>query len=209
MENNLSIALGSSGVSLYELVSAYSPFANYGKRIEPIGIRSIFNRSGETLYTENRKESQPISSGTANIITSLLQSVVKEGTAKKVRALGRPTAGKTGTTNNYVDAWFLGFTPKLLTGVWVGKDNDEPLGINETGSRAALPIWLEYMKNALANEPIFNFPVSPETVFTKVNKESGNLTNSDDPEGHFEIFLKDQLPGRHTGSMKIRAGNTF
>lgn len=209
MENNLSIALGSSGVSLYELVSAYSPFANHGKRIEPQGIRYIVNRNGKTLFTESRKESQPISSGMANIITSLLRSVVEEGTAKKVRSLGRPTAGKTGTTNNYVDAWFLGYTPKLLTGVWVGKDNDEPLGVNETGSRTAIPIWLEYMKGALANTPAYNFPVSPEAVFLKVNPKSGNLTNSNDPEGHFEIFLKDYLPDRHTESAEIITDNTF
>ena len=126
-----------------------------------------------------------------------------------MRPLGRPTAGKTGTTNNYVDAWFLGYTPKLLTGVWVGKDNDEPLGANETGSRTAIPIWLEYTKAALANTPIYNFPVSPETVFVKVNPESGNLANSGDPEGHFEIFLKDRLPNRHTDSAETTVENTF
>jgi penicillin-binding protein 1A len=209
MENNLSIALGSSGVSLYELVSAYSSFANHGKRMEPQGIRYIVNRNGKTLFTESRKESQPISSGMANIITSLLQSVVEEGTAKKVRPLGRPTAGKTGTTNNYVDAWFLGYTPKLLTGVWVGKDNDESLGVNETGSRTAIPIWLEYTKAALANTPIYNFSASPETIFVKVNPETGNLTNSGDPEGHFEIFLKDRLPNRHTAPAETTVENTF
>ncbi|MDP7058409.1 MAG: hypothetical protein QF434_08515, partial [Nitrospinaceae bacterium] len=126
-----------------------------------------------------------------------------------VRSLGRPTAGKTGTTNNYVDAWFLGYTPKLLTGVWVGNDKDEPLGRNETGSRAAIPIWLEYMRGALANTPVYNFPVSNETVFTKVNPESGKLTSSEDPEGHFELFLKDQLPDKHTTSSEIKAENTF
>ncbi len=209
LESNLSIALGSSGVTLYELVSAYSSFANQGTRIEPQGIRYIMNRKGETLFTANRKETQPISSGVAQIITSLLQSVVQEGTAKKVRSLGRPTAGKTGTTNNYVDAWFLGYTPKLLTGVWVGNDKSEPLGRNETGSRAAIPIWLEYMKGALANTPVVNFPVSDETVFTKVNPKSGKLTSSEDPEGHFELFMKDRLPDKHTESPEIRTENTF
>ena len=209
LESNLSIALGSSGVTLFELVSAYSTFANQGTRVEPQGIRYIMNRNGEILFTAKRKETQPISSGVAQIITSLLQSVVQEGTAKKVRSLGRPTAGKTGTTNNYVDAWFLGYTPKLLTGVWVGNDKDEPLGRNETGSRAAIPIWLEYMMGALANTPVYNFPVSNETVFTKVNPESGKLTSSEDPEGHFELFLKHQLPDKHTISSEIKAENTF
>ena len=126
LENNLSIGLGSSGVTLHELVSAYSAFANHGTRVESQGIRYIENRNGETLFRENQNKTQPITSGIAHIITSLLQSVVEEGTAKKVRSLGRPTAGKTGTTNNYIDAWFLGYTPKLLTGVWVGKDDVEP-----------------------------------------------------------------------------------
>ncbi|MBT5259189.1 MAG: PBP1A family penicillin-binding protein, partial [Nitrospina sp.] len=159
LENNLSIGLGSSGVTLKELVSAYSAFANRGIRVEPQGIRYVENRNGKILYKNSQKITQPITSGTAQIITSLLQSVVQEGTAKKVRSLNRPTAGKTGTTNNYIDAWFMGFTPKLITGVWVGKDNVEPLGRNETGSRTAIPIWLDYMKGALINTPIQNFPV--------------------------------------------------
>ena len=209
MENNLSIGLGSSGVTLHELVSAYSSFANDGIRVESQGIRYIESRNGETLFTESQKKTRPITSGIAHIVTSLLQSVVQEGTAKKVRSLGRPTAGKTGTTNNYVDAWFLGYTPKLLTGVWVGKDNDEPLGKNETGSRTALPIWLEYMKSVLANTPVHNFSVSPETVFIKVNPETGNLTDSEDSEGHFEIFLQDNLPDKQSTSLKVITDNTF
>ncbi|KMP11339.1 hypothetical protein UR09_03550, partial [Candidatus Nitromaritima sp. SCGC AAA799-A02] len=189
LEGNLSIALGSSGVTLYELISAYSTFANQG-----IG---------------NRAESQPISSGIAYTITSLLQSVVEEGTARKIRALKRPVAGKTGTTNNYVDAWFIGYTPELLTGVWVGNDKDESLGVNETGSRAAIPIWLDYMKKALAGTPVSNFPVSDEIVFAKINSESGKLTDSDDAESRFEIFLKDRLPEKHSVSPEIKTENTF
>ncbi len=172
LENNLSIGLGSSGITLQELVSAYSSFANSGIRVEPQSIRYVENRNGKILYKNNQKQTQPITSGVAQMITSLLQSVVQEGTAKKVRSLNRPTAGKTGTTNNYIDAWFLGFTPKLITGVWVGKDNVEPLGRNETGSRTAIPIWLDYMKGALLNEPIHNFPVSPETIYAKINPQT-------------------------------------
>ncbi|KMP10337.1 hypothetical protein UZ36_07945 [Candidatus Nitromaritima sp. SCGC AAA799-C22] len=209
LEGNLSIALGSSGVTLYELISAYSTFANQGIRIEPQGIRYIVNRNGETVFTGNRAESQPISSGIAYTITSLLQSVVEEGTARKIRALKRPVAGKTGTTNNYVDAWFIGYTPELLTGVWVGNDKDESLGVNETGSRAAIPIWLDYMKKALAGTPVSNFPVSDEIVFAKINSESGKLTDSDDAESRFEIFLKDRLPEKHSVSPEIKTENTF
>jgi penicillin-binding protein 1A len=209
LEKNLSIALGSSGVTLYELASVYSTFANQGVRVEPQGIRHIINRNGETLLTERRVESQPLSSGVAYVITSLLQSVVEEGTAKKIQALKRPAAGKTGTTNNYKDAWFMGYTPELLTGVWVGKDKDEPLGVNETGSRTAIPIWLQYMKKVLAGTPIQNFPVSEEIVFSKINSKSGKLTNSDDPDGRFEVFLTSQLPEEHLDSEEIKVKDTF
>ena len=209
LENNLSIGLGSSGVTLYELVSAYSAFANNGLRVEPQGIRRVENRKGEILFIEKNNKTEAITSGLANIVTSLLQSVVQEGTAKKVRALGRPIAGKTGTTNNYIDAWFIGFTPKLLTGVWVGKDNVEPLGKNETGSRTAIPIWLDYMKRALDNTPTYNFSISPETVLAKINPESGNLTDSEDPKAFFEIFLKNNIPNKQNDQLEVIADTTF
>jgi penicillin-binding protein 1A len=209
LENNLSIGLGSSGVTLKELVSAYSAFANRGIRVEPQGIRYVENRNGKILYKNNQKITQPITSGTAQIITSLLQSVVQEGTAKKVRSLNRPTAGKTGTTNNYIDAWFMGFTPKLITGVWVGKDNVEPLGRNETGSRTAIPIWLDYMKGALINTPIQNFPVSPETVYAKINPQTGSLAKHDDSKGFFELFLKDKIPNSQDHHKEVITDNTF
>lgn len=209
LENNLSIGLGSSGVTLKELVSAYSAFANRGIRVEPQGIRYVENRNGKILYKNSQKITQPITSGTAQIITSLLQSVVQEGTAKKVRSLNRPAAGKTGTTNNYIDAWFMGFTPKLITGVWVGKDNVEPLGRNETGSRTAIPIWLDYMKGALINTPIQNFPVSPETVYAKINPQTGSLAKHDDSKGFFELFLKDKIPNSQDHHKEVITDNTF
>ena len=194
LEENLSIALGSSGTTLYELTSAYSAFANLGNLIKPTAIRNIKNRSGEVLFTAVPEITKPLSPGTAHIITSLMQSVVKNGTATKVRALKRPVAGKTGTTNNYVDAWFMGYTPELVTGVWVGKDKDEPLGRNETGSRAAIPIWLNFMQEALANEPVTNFPVPDDIQFLKVQTESGEPAKFNDTDSNFEIFLQDFLP---------------
>ncbi|HIF03247.1 MAG TPA: PBP1A family penicillin-binding protein [Nitrospinaceae bacterium] len=209
LENNLSIGLGSSGITLQELVSAYSSFANSGIRVEPQSIRYVENRNGKILYKNNQKQTQPITSGVAQMITSLLQSVVQEGTAKKVRSLNRPTAGKTGTTNNYIDAWFMGFTPKLITGVWVGKDNVEPLGRNETGSRTAIPIWLDYMKGALLNEPIHNFPVSPETIYAKINPQTRSIAKHADSKGFFEIFLKDKLPNSQDHLKEVMTDTTF
>jgi penicillin-binding protein 1A len=194
LEENLSISLGSSGMTLYELTSAYSAFANMGTLIKPAVIRNIKSRSGEVLFTAVPESTQPITPGTAHIITSLMQSVIQNGTATKVRALKRPVAGKTGTTNNYVDAWFMGYTPELVTGVWVGKDKDEPLGRNETGSRAAIPIWLQFMQEALANQPKINFPVPNDIQFIKVKSESGEPAKFGDTDSKFELFSQDYLP---------------
>ena len=194
LEENLSIALGSSGMTLYELTSAYSAFANMGTLIKPAAIRSIESRSGEVLFTAVPETTQPITPGTAHIITSLMKSVIQNGTATKVRALKRPVAGKTGTTNNYVDAWFMGYTPELVTGVWVGKDKDEPLGRNETGSRVAIPIWLQFMQEALANQPKINFSVPKDIQFLKVQSESGEPAKFGDTDSKFELFSQDFLP---------------
>jgi len=194
LEENLSISLGSSGMTLYELVSAYSAFANMGKQIKPTAIRNIKSRDGEVLFTSIPETTQPITPGTAHIITSLLESVVQNGTAKKVKALKRPVAGKTGTTNNYVDAWFMGYTPQLVTGVWVGKDKDESLGRNETGSRAAIPIWLQFMTKALANKPIINFSVPSDIQFLKIQSKSGEPAKYSDTDSNFELFLQEFLP---------------
>ena len=194
MEQNLSISLGSSGLTLYELTSAYSAFANNGTLIKPSAIRNIQNRKGEVLYTSSPEVTQPITSGTAYTITSLLQSVVEHGTGKKVKELKRPVAGKTGTTNNYVDAWFMGYTPELVTGVWVGKDKDESLGRNETGSRAAIPIWLQFMQDALVNKPVTNFQAPRDIQYLRVQPETGEPALFNDPDSKFEVFLQDHLP---------------
>jgi len=194
MANNLSIALGSSGVTLYDLVKAYSVFANQGKLIEPVPIRMILNRDNDMIYTPQIESKQVISPGLATIVTDLMQSVVEHGTGRKVRVLNRPLAAKTGTTNNYIDAWFMGFSPEPVTGVWVGKDRDEPMGVNETGTRTAVPIWLRYMEEALKGRPIKNFPVSKEVVYMKVDPETGHAASFDDPNARLEMFLRDNLP---------------
>ena len=209
MEQNLSISLGSSGLTLFELTSAYSAFANNGELVKPSAIRNIQNRKGEILYTPTLEISQPISPGVAYTITSLLQSVVKHGTGKKVRSLNRPVAGKTGTTNNYVDAWFMGYTPELVTGVWVGKDKDEPLGKNETGSRAAIPIWLQYMQKALANKPITNFQTPTDIQYLRIQPETGKPASFQEPGSKFEIFSQDHLPENEKPFPKNIPEDTF
>ena len=189
LSENLSMALGSSGVSLLEITGVYSVFAKGGERIPPTAIRAIENRHGETLFTHEPQVSRPISSGIASTITSLLESVVQEGTGEPVKVLGRPVAGKTGTTNDQADAWFMGYSPDIVTGVWVGRDDHAPLGINETGSRAAIPIWLQYMQEAMEGQPILNFPASNEVVYLKVSPETGEPAGFLDPESQFEITL--------------------
>ncbi len=125
-----------------------------------------------------------------------MQSVIEEGTGKRVRALGRPAAGKTGTTNDYRDAWFLGFTPTLVTGVWVGFDDSTALGRHESGGRVASPIWLEFMQNALKGKPVADFPIPPGVRFYRVNAESGREVRGADEAGktRFEVFIKGTKP---------------
>ena len=194
LEENLSLALGSSGTTLYDLTSAYSAFANLGNMTKPTVIRNIKSRQGKLLFTAEPEMPQPISSETAHIMTSLMQSVIQNGTATKIKSLKRPVAGKTGTTNNFVDAWFIGYTPELVTGVWVGNDKDKPLGRNETGSRAAIPIWLQFMQKVLANKPKINFPVSSNIQYIKVQSKSGKPAKYRDTSSSFELFSQDFLP---------------
>jgi penicillin-binding protein 1A len=210
LSNNLSIALGSSGVTLYELVSAYSIFANQGVRLPPVPIRYIKDRNDEILYTYEPVGEPILSSGMAYIVTNLMESVVQHGTAHVIReSLNRPIAGKTGTTNDYNDAWFIGFSPELVTGVWVGKDQDESLGVNETGTRTAIPIWLMYMREALKDVPVKSFPIPNDVTYIKINQETGQETTFDDPDGRFEVFLNDNLPDKNISGINPLEDNTF
>ncbi len=139
---NLSLALGSSGVSLKEITTAYSVFVNRGLLVEPFFIERIEDRSGLILEEDQSSFREAISEDTAYVMTDLLKGVISEGTGRRIKALNRPAAGKTGTTNDLKDAWFIGFTPSLVTGVWVGYDDQKSMSKGETGARAASPIWL-------------------------------------------------------------------
>jgi penicillin-binding protein 1A len=127
-------------------------------------------------------------------MTHLLQGVVQHGTGQRAKVLGRPVAGKTGTSSDYSDAWFVGYTPSLLAGVWVGFDDKTSLGKKETGARAALPIWISFMDQALRNTPI-EPPKPPQGItFIKVNIETGLPTNTDSPETITEVFIDGSTP---------------
>jgi penicillin-binding protein 1A len=191
---NLSLALGSSGVSLLELVQAYSVFANRGERVAPIFVTRIVDRDGRVLEEAEDRREPVISPATAYIVTSLLESVVQEGTGQHVKALGRPVAGKTGTTDDLHDAWFMGYTPGFTTGVWVGFDDDTPLGDGETGARAASPIWLGFMQTLLQDRPVEVFTVPEGVVFAKIDAETGLLAIAESRETRFECFKEGTEP---------------
>jgi penicillin-binding protein 1A len=128
-------------------------------------------------------------------VTSLLKSVVTEGTGKGALGLGKPLAGKTGTTNNYVDAWFIGYAPSIVTGVWVGYDNPKAsLGDKETGARAALPIWISVMARALADKPAEDFAATDDVVFVKIDPESGLLARPEATDAYLDVFRRGTEP---------------
>jgi len=163
--NGLSLALGPSGVSLLELTTAYSVFANLGDLVHPIFIKKITDRYGNDISEMKAETQRAVDRGTAYVMTSLLEGVVQNGTGRAVRALGCPVAGKTGTSNDMRDAWFLGYTPDYITGTWVGFDKERSLGKKETGSRAASPIWLDFMKKVQKGKPVRKFEVPNDVVF--------------------------------------------
>ncbi len=185
---NLSLALGSSDVTLLELVRAYSAFCEGGELVEPICVTKVVDRDGKVLEENLPRRKQVISPETAAIMTSLLQGVVNSGTGRKIKALNRPVAGKTGTTNDLKDAWFVGYTPEYITGVWVGFDDHRAMGRFETGARAAGPIWLNFMQSMLKDQPIRDFPLPEGVVFAKINPESGKLAGPEDRDAVFECF---------------------
>ncbi len=142
----LPLALGASEVTLVELTTAYSVFST-GRRVKPIPYERITSREGVTLEELIPSSEEILSRETAEKMKVLLRSVVEEGTAQRAKELDKKVYGKTGTTNNFSDAWFIGFDDRLVVGVWVGRDNHTPIGQKETGASAALPIWIDFMKN--------------------------------------------------------------
>ncbi|HUJ16618.1 MAG TPA: PBP1A family penicillin-binding protein [Nitrospirota bacterium] len=196
-------ALGSSVVTPLELTSAYATFASQGYRSEPIIIMSIVDGKGTVLESYQPDPKEAIDRTTAYLVTSLLKSVVQEGTGRGALSLGRPLAGKTGTTNNYVDAWFLGYSPDIVTGVWVGYDNPKAsLGDRETGARAALPIWISVMARAMADKPAEDFVPADDVVFVKIDPETGLLARDGAPDAITDVFRKGTEPTQYADAKK-------
>lgn len=200
LQNDLSMALGSSSISLYDLTKAYAVFANQGKIFKPIFIKKILDREGNLLEEnlplyypkEPSQEEQALSPQTAYLMTNLLEGVVQNGTGWKAKALKRPVAGKTGTTDEFLDAWFIGYTTELITGVWVGFDDERSLGENETGSRAASPIWVNFMSKMLRDKPVQEFPVPEGVEFVTVDARTGQVGSGS--ETILECFKEETIP---------------
>jgi penicillin-binding protein 1A len=198
LSRDLSLALGSSGVSLLELTNAYSVFAGMGELVSPIFITKVLDRHGNILEEHTTQREKVLEKDTAYIMTHLLQEVVKYGTGWRARALKRPAAGKTGTTNKLQDAWFIGFTPEYVSGVWVGFDDDRTLGKFETGSRAASPIWVDFTTEILKDKPVNVFTVPENVVFAKIDPKTGLLAKPDDQNAVFEAFKEGTAPTETT-----------
>jgi penicillin-binding protein 1A len=192
---DLSLALGSSGVTLLELTTAYGVFATGGMYVPPVFITKIVDANQHVLEEHLPQARRAVSPELAYVMTNLLQGVIQQGTGRSMRILGRPVAGKTGTTNDFRDAWFLGYTPNLLTSVWVGIDDRSVLGHQETGARAAGPIWLEFMRGAIQDEPITDFAVPRGIRFFHIEAASGKqATASTRTETLFEAFMEGSAP---------------
>lgn len=244
LNQDFTLALGSSSLTLYEMTKIFSQFGRNGKRIRPIVIKKVTDHAGKVLlenvsldirfekelkeldegFEERRKNylanptafdsteikkvksdkyffasedpEQLIRPQTAYVMTTLLKGVVedKDGTGGRAKALGREVAGKTGTTNGYYDAWFMGFTAQIATGVWVGFDKEKSLGKGEVGGRAALPIWLQYMKDAHVDLPQMTLPVPSGIVFANIDRETGRLASSSSKQVLRQAYIEGTEP---------------
>lgn len=267
---DLSLSLGSSGVTLYEMTKVFSQIGRMGKRTRPVLVHKILDKDGKEIRTtlsldrrfqkeieavdrvfeEKRKAlaaqgplptpeaiptddtaeaegakqalrgtpklyfsdpDQLIRPTTAYLITNLLSATITDegGTAARARALGRPVAGKTGTTSGYFDTWFVGYTPQYVTGVWVGFDQEKSLGVGEAGGRTALPIWLEYMKNLHQNIPPTGFTVPEGIVFANIDKKTGKLASASSKEVAYQAFVRGTEPKDMSGSPSSKEDSDF
>jgi len=175
----LPVAIGAAEATLIEMTSAYSAFANQGVRVAPLGYLQVIDRDGNLLEEQSPAPRDALRADTAYVMAHLLQGAVQHGTAAKAQVLNWPVGGKTGTTDDYTDAWFIGFDPDITLGVWVGRDQKKPIGYNQTGTAAALPIWIDIMKPwverrraELAEPPVYERPSNVIMVMTSKGLEA-------------------------------------
>ncbi|RMH32267.1 MAG: PBP1A family penicillin-binding protein [Nitrospirae bacterium] len=191
---DLSLALGSSSVTLQELTSVYGVFANLGLQLKPYAISLVKNLEGDILEQHVFEPRRVLSPETAYLITNMLMDVIQRGTGRKAKSVGRPVAGKTGTTNSYHDAWFVGYAPNLVAGVWVGFDGMRTIGKLESGAHAALPIWTAFMKEALKPLPVLTFAIPEGIRFAEVDLETGAQPTELTKKREVEVFAAGTEP---------------
>jgi penicillin-binding protein 1A len=211
----LSMSLGAGETTLLKISTAYCMFANGGRQVQPTLIDRIQDRWGKTVWRHDKRECrgckadawsgqaepeivdnrpQIIDPHTAYQMTSILEGVVQRGTAKSLRALGRPIAGKTGTTNEEKDAWFIGYSPDMVVGVFVGYDTPRPMGKGQTGGRVAGPVFKSFMQEALADKPAAPFRIPPGIKLVRINARTGLRASSSDTDSIMEAFKPDEEP---------------
>lgn len=191
---DLSMALGTSETTLINLTSAYAVFPNRGERIKPFGVTKVLDGSGRIVWQVKPQKRAVMSRAGAAIMTDMLSSVVQEGTGRKARVIRRAVAGKTGTTNQYKDALFVGFSPSIAAGVWVGRDVYKTLGNLETGSRAALPIWIEFMTQALEDSPFQYFDIPDDVIKVRIDPVTGLRASDNSTHTINALFKKGTEP---------------
>jgi penicillin-binding protein 1A len=213
----LSMSLGSAETTLMRMTTAYAMLVNGGKRVRPTLIDKIQDRTGKTIFRHDRRdcdacrdtewnaEAEPslpdnrdqiADPKTAYQIVSMLEGVVKRGTGRRINAIGKPLAGKTGTTNDSRDTWFVGFSPDLAVGVYVGFDNPTPLGKGETGSSVAAPVFKKFMEEALKNQPAIPFRVPPGLQLVRIDLVTGRPARAGTRRAILEAFLPGTVPTR-------------
>ena len=196
LSQDLSLALGTSSVTLKEITSAYGVFGDQGLWLEPYLITHAKNLNGEILEQHLFEPRQSMTKEDAYLITNMLMDVIQTGTGRLAKSIGRPLAGKTGTTNSYNDAWFVGYAPNLATGVWVGFDDLRTLGRLESGAHAALPIWTRFMDQALRDLPVMTFPIPDGVQFAQIDTTTGDLPSKTSRHISTEVFRKGTEPGK-------------
>jgi len=194
LSRDLSLALGTSVVSLRDLTSAYGIFANRGIRTTPLAVIKITDSKGKILEENFPQEEEVLREEVNYVILNVLKGVIENGTGRGARILGRPAGGKTGTTDQNTDVWFIGFVPSLVAGVWIGFDDNRPLGSEFTAANTAVPIWTQFMENALAGTPPIDWPLADRITFARIDPESGLLATPQCPQSFLETFIKGTEP---------------
>ena len=225
LDEDLTLGLGSSALTPMELARSYAVLANGGVRVMPTYINKVLDRDGKVLESNDpadfpegplagqklngQSRSRVISAETAYLITNILESVVQKGTGWRAKALKRPAAGKTGTTNDLKDAWFIGYVQQLLAVSWVGYDQERPLGKRETGSQAAAPAWVAFMTEATREMPVEQFPVPDSIEFRPIDPLTGLLAPEDSPDIVIEAFAPNTAPVRYAIEEKTPQAKDF